>query len=179
MLRDWQRGVPHGPAVSAAAQGRAAARGSPGFRGGQDPGQRGGRTGQPRAQLGRTLPGDPRVRGPRQTGRRPRARRGRRPAGRVRCMLAAHAVTLAAQRACSTVGKGAAPGAMAASVFLGPARRSSPLKVALFSLGNLCAYPSCRTALMTPRFSDLVSRLARSPDETIQKFSKRILSKAR
>jgi len=54
---------------------------------------------------------------------------------------------------------------------------SSPLKVALFSLGNMCAYPQCRGALLGAPFQALVRRLAQSPDATTQKYAQRILTK--
>ncbi|CAG9461776.1 unnamed protein product [Pedinophyceae sp. YPF-701] len=54
---------------------------------------------------------------------------------------------------------------------------SSPLKVALFSLGNMCAYPACKRALETDAFRDLLQRLEVSPDPTTQKYARRVVGK--
>jgi hypothetical protein len=55
---------------------------------------------------------------------------------------------------------------------------SSPVKVALFSLGNMCSYPLCRDLLLqVSTFLPLINRLAGSSDETTSKYANRVLSK--
>lgn len=53
----------------------------------------------------------------------------------------------------------------------------SPLKIALFSLGNMCAHPDCREALLSTGFSSAIERLASSRDVTVQKYVTRIKTK--
>eukprot|EP00873_Tetraselmis_striata_P020056 jgi/Tetstr1/440320/TSEL_028657.t1 len=53
----------------------------------------------------------------------------------------------------------------------------SPLKIALFSLGNMCAHRECREALLRIGFMDAVEQLATSNDATVQKYVTRIKTK--
>jgi hypothetical protein len=53
----------------------------------------------------------------------------------------------------------------------------SPLKIALFSLGNMCAHRECREALQAVGFTEAIDRLASSNDTTVQKYVTRIKTK--
>eukprot|EP01018_Ginkgo_biloba_P027021 Gb_09628 [translate_table: standard] len=53
----------------------------------------------------------------------------------------------------------------------------SPLKIALFSLGNMCIHAPCRQFLRSPDFFHVLMRLRQSPDPTIIKYLSRITSK--
>ena len=54
----------------------------------------------------------------------------------------------------------------------------SPLKIALFSLGNMCAHRECREALLAnASFSSSIERLTGSKDETVKKYVARIKTK--
>ena len=55
----------------------------------------------------------------------------------------------------------------------------SPLKIALFSLGNLCTHRECRELLLAQGFELKVEALAGSPDAAIRKYVARVLSKIR
>lgn len=50
----------------------------------------------------------------------------------------------------------------------------SPLKISLFSLGNMCAHKSCADALLQLGITDSLSRLSRVPDATVKKYIERI-----
>lgn len=54
------------------------------------------------------------------------------------------------------------------------AGEGSPLKIALFSLGNMCAHPVCAEALLSLGAREPLIRLGRSPDSTIQRYVQRI-----
>ncbi|KAH9310037.1 hypothetical protein KI387_037948 [Taxus chinensis] len=64
---------------------------------------------------------------------------------------------------------------------LTPGRRDasseSPLKIALFSLGNMCIHAQCRQFLRSPEFFQVLMRLRQSPDPTIIKYVSRITSR--
>lgn len=53
----------------------------------------------------------------------------------------------------------------------------SPLKIALFSLGNMCTHRDCRERLLQLNFREVVAELATSPDGVVQKYVARIQSK--
>lgn len=53
----------------------------------------------------------------------------------------------------------------------------SPLKMALFSLGNMCAYPICRTRLLELGLIQMLAPLASLEDPTVKKFVQRIQGK--
>ncbi|KAI5058935.1 hypothetical protein GOP47_0025254 [Adiantum capillus-veneris] len=58
------------------------------------------------------------------------------------------------------------------------ASNDSPLKIALFSLGNMCIHAPCRQYLRTPELFQTLMRLQQeSPDPTIIKYISRIISK--
>ncbi|KAK8498148.1 hypothetical protein V6N12_066978 [Hibiscus sabdariffa] len=67
------------------------------------------------------------------------------------------------------------------AVTLNPSKRDaineSPLKIALFSLGKMCAYPNCRQFLRSSEFFPLISRLRQSPESSIAKLAIAIVSK--
>ncbi|GLJ38435.1 hypothetical protein SUGI_0782730 [Cryptomeria japonica] len=64
---------------------------------------------------------------------------------------------------------------------LTPGRRDasseSPLKIALFSLGNMCIHAPCRQFLRSPEFFQVLMRLRQSPDPTIIKYVSRITNR--
>lgn len=53
----------------------------------------------------------------------------------------------------------------------------SPVKIALFSLGNMCAHRECRESLLALGVNDMIRRLAANPDPTQQKYLQRIQQK--
>lgn len=53
----------------------------------------------------------------------------------------------------------------------------SPLKIALFSLGNLCTHRECRERLLALGFEAKVAALAKSPDAAVRKYVARIQGK--
>mmetsp|Transcript_35208 Transcript_35208/g.48864 ORF Transcript_35208/g.48864 Transcript_35208/m.48864 type:complete len:493 (+) Transcript_35208:442-1920(+) len=53
----------------------------------------------------------------------------------------------------------------------------SPLKIALFSLGNMCTHRECRERLLQLGFRDMITGLSTSKDDTVQKYVARIQSK--
>jgi fused len=53
----------------------------------------------------------------------------------------------------------------------------SPIKMALFSLGNMCAYPQCRERLLALGLLKVIAPLAAAEDATIKKFIARIQAK--
>ncbi|KAG2425226.1 hypothetical protein HYH02_015053 [Chlamydomonas schloesseri] len=53
----------------------------------------------------------------------------------------------------------------------------SPVKIALFSLGNMCAHRECRESLLALGVQDVIRRLSSSPDPTQQKYLQRIQQK--
>lgn len=53
----------------------------------------------------------------------------------------------------------------------------SPVKIALFSLGNMCAHKECREALLALGVTDVIRRLSSNPDPTQQKYLQRIQQK--
>ncbi|KAK9820795.1 hypothetical protein WJX74_004813 [Apatococcus lobatus] len=57
------------------------------------------------------------------------------------------------------------------------AGEGSPLKIALFSLGNMCAHPVCAEALLSLGAREPLARLGRSNDSTIQRYVQRIQGK--
>ena len=50
----------------------------------------------------------------------------------------------------------------------------SPLKISLFSLGNMCAHRSCADALLQLGIGGSLSRLSALPDATVRKYIERI-----
>ncbi|GMI78798.1 TWO IN ONE, FUSED [Hibiscus trionum] len=66
-------------------------------------------------------------------------------------------------------------------VSLNPSKKDaineSPLKIALFSLGKMCAYPNCRQFLRSSELFPMISRLRQSPDSSIAKLALAIVSK--
>ena len=56
----------------------------------------------------------------------------------------------------------------------------SPLKISLFSLGNMCSHPTCRGALLEMGLAEAVDALRSSlADATVHKYCTRILTKAK
>ncbi|GLI63648.1 hypothetical protein VaNZ11_006646 [Volvox africanus] len=53
----------------------------------------------------------------------------------------------------------------------------SPVKIALFSLGNMCAHRECRESLIALGVQDVIRRLSSNPDPTQQKYLQRIQQK--
>ncbi|NBV89562.1 MAG: hypothetical protein EBR88_08650 [Betaproteobacteria bacterium] len=53
----------------------------------------------------------------------------------------------------------------------------SPVKISLFSLGNICQHAPCRDYLKTLDIVRIAQRLARSPDATVAKYATRILTR--
>ncbi|GIM09257.1 hypothetical protein Vretimale_13139, partial [Volvox reticuliferus] len=53
----------------------------------------------------------------------------------------------------------------------------SPVKIALFSLGNMCAHRECRESLIALGVQDVIRRLSSNPDQTQQKYLQRIQQK--
>ncbi|GFR42822.1 hypothetical protein Agub_g3779, partial [Astrephomene gubernaculifera] len=53
----------------------------------------------------------------------------------------------------------------------------SPVKIALFSLGNMCAHRECRETLIALGVQDVIRRLSTNPDPTQQKYLQRIQQK--
>lgn len=66
-------------------------------------------------------------------------------------------------------------------VALSPSRRDavneSPLKIALFSLGKMCAHSPCRQFLRSSEFFHDLARLRQSPDSTIANYASIIINK--
>ncbi|KAK6228315.1 HEAT repeat - like 1 [Theobroma cacao] len=66
-------------------------------------------------------------------------------------------------------------------VALNPSRKDaineSPLKIALFSLGKMCAYPHCRQFLRASELFPVIGRLRQSPESGIAKLALTIVSK--
>ncbi|KAF5174888.1 Serine/threonine-protein kinase TIO [Thalictrum thalictroides] len=64
---------------------------------------------------------------------------------------------------------------------LSPSRREtvneSPLKIALFSLGKMCAHPQCRSLLRSSEFFPIFGRLRQSPDSTVANYASVIINK--
>lgn len=53
-----------------------------------------------------------------------------------------------------------------------------PCKIALFSLGSMCSYASCREALLAAEFPQVVGAIkARSRDEVLRKYAQRVEAK--
>lgn len=53
----------------------------------------------------------------------------------------------------------------------------SPLKIALFSLGNMCIHAPCRHHLRSPELFKVLMKLKKSTDPTIVKYITRITNK--
>lgn len=53
----------------------------------------------------------------------------------------------------------------------------SPVKIALFSLGNMCAHKECREALLALGVLEVMQKLSSNPDPTLQKYLQRIQTK--
>lgn len=53
----------------------------------------------------------------------------------------------------------------------------SPVKIALFSLGNMCAHKECRDALLGLGVTEVIKKLSSNPEPTMQKYLQRIQSK--
>ncbi|XP_022765493.1 serine/threonine-protein kinase TIO [Durio zibethinus] len=66
-------------------------------------------------------------------------------------------------------------------VALNPSKKNaineSPLKIALFSLGKMCAYPHCRQFLRSSELFPVIGRLRQSPESSISKLALAIVSK--
>ncbi|KAL3641597.1 hypothetical protein CASFOL_012412 [Castilleja foliolosa] len=54
----------------------------------------------------------------------------------------------------------------------------SPLKIALFSLLKMCAYPKCRQFIRSSELFPLIAQLRQSPESTIANYATVIISKA-
>lgn len=54
----------------------------------------------------------------------------------------------------------------------------SPLKIALFSLVKMCAYPQCRQFIRSSELFPLIAQLRQSPESTIANYASVITSKA-
>ncbi|PPD86151.1 hypothetical protein GOBAR_DD16910 [Gossypium barbadense] len=67
------------------------------------------------------------------------------------------------------------------AVALNPSKKDavneSPLKIALFSLGKMCAYPNCRQFLRSSELFPVIGRLRQSPESSIVKLAVAIVSK--
>ncbi|PIA49863.1 hypothetical protein AQUCO_01300540v1 [Aquilegia coerulea] len=67
------------------------------------------------------------------------------------------------------------------TVALSPSRKDavneSPLKIALFSLGKMCAHPQCRSLLRSSEFFPIFGRLRQSPDSTVANYASVIINK--
>lgn len=67
------------------------------------------------------------------------------------------------------------------AVALNPSRRDaaneSPLKIALFSLGKMCAHQPCRQYLVSSELFPVIGRLRQSPESTIATYASNIMSK--
>ncbi len=57
------------------------------------------------------------------------------------------------------------------------AEAQNPLKIALFSLGNLCSHAACRAHLAHLGLRAAVAPLAASPDGATAKYAVRVLAK--
>eukprot|EP00899_Mesostigma_viride_P028194 jgi/Mesvir1/855/Mv17428-RA.1 len=53
----------------------------------------------------------------------------------------------------------------------------SPMKIALFSLGNMCAHKECREQLLALGFRDVIARLSTWNDDVVLKYVSRIQNK--
>ncbi|XP_039047016.1 serine/threonine-protein kinase TIO-like [Hibiscus syriacus] len=66
-------------------------------------------------------------------------------------------------------------------VALNPSKKDaiieSPLKIALFSLGKMCAYPNCRHFLRSSELFPMIRQLRQSPESSIAKLALAIVSK--
>ncbi|XWS08043.1 hypothetical protein CRYUN_Cryun41cG0043600 [Craigia yunnanensis] len=66
-------------------------------------------------------------------------------------------------------------------VVLNPSKKDaineSPLKIALFSLGKMCAYPHCQQFLRSSELFPVIGRLRQSPESSIAKLALAIVSK--
>ncbi|MBA0872366.1 hypothetical protein Goshw_012394, partial [Gossypium schwendimanii] len=66
------------------------------------------------------------------------------------------------------------------AVALNPSKKDavneSPLKIALFSLGKMCAYPNCRQFLRSSELFPVIGRLRQSPESSIVKLAVAISS---
>jgi len=51
---------------------------------------------------------------------------------------------------------------------------TNPLRISLFSLGNMCAHKECADALLQLGIGTSLARLKSSPDATVQKYVQRI-----
>lgn len=66
-------------------------------------------------------------------------------------------------------------------VALNPRRdaiNESPLKIALFSLVKMCAYPLCRQFIRSSELFPIIAQLRQSPESTIANYASVVLSKA-
>ncbi|BBN17969.1 fused [Marchantia polymorpha subsp. ruderalis] len=59
----------------------------------------------------------------------------------------------------------------------GASNSESPLKIALFSLGNMCVHAACRQYLRSPELFRVLLKLKQSSDATVVKYVTRITSK--
>ncbi len=66
-------------------------------------------------------------------------------------------------------------------VALNPSRKDavneSPLKIALFSLAEMCSHPPCRQFLCSSELFPVIGRLRQSPESTISQYASVIISK--
>ncbi|KAL9240533.1 hypothetical protein vseg_014740 [Gypsophila vaccaria] len=58
------------------------------------------------------------------------------------------------------------------------ATNESPLKIVLFALGKMCAYPSCRQCIRLSKLFPVMEQLRQSPDTNIAKYATSICRKA-
>jgi hypothetical protein len=54
---------------------------------------------------------------------------------------------------------------------------SSPVKIALFSIGNMCAHGECREALLALGLKDVLRQLSGASDPVLQKYLARVQAK--
>jgi hypothetical protein len=59
----------------------------------------------------------------------------------------------------------------------GAGEGQNPLKISLFSLGNLCSHAACRAHLAALGLRAAVAPLAQSPDSATAKYASRVLAK--
>ncbi|KAJ9526297.1 hypothetical protein QJQ45_009792 [Haematococcus lacustris] len=73
--------------------------------------------------------------------------------------------------------QGQSMGSTAGSNAAAPGDGGSPVSIALFSLGNMCAHRECREALLAANINMTIKRLSANPNPTVQKYLQRIQTK--
>jgi hypothetical protein len=70
-----------------------------------------------------------------------------------------------------------APGGRSSSGGGGGGESGSPVKIALFSLGNMATHRECREVLLQLGIREVLRNLASSPDPTLQRYIARVQQK--